>query len=393
MSPPTPMIPRIHDVLSTLSKKKYFISSDGVSYFYQYEMSESIRSHFGVDINKGRGSPTRYRLCRLPMGWKYSPCIAQRGSNVIVNETIVRLKDKGVIDPVGFCWIDNFLFGFDSESDAIQGALVLRQVADECNLLLDKSHFEVKEVLEALGFLISFRSVRHSPKFVSKTLGVFDSLNSITSFRKLSSFIGQFVWSTYVRRIPLCCFPYLLDLLRSIHICVRTMGDWEAPCGLNLDDMIAEVNSTVATIMHPFGFNAPDSDSTFVELFSDASQEAGVTRWAWLSGSASHSGTFQGNPHIFLAELLAGAQALYMASKKSNKALLWIDNTAALFALRNGHSGNYYADTVLRRLFNSLPANFEFYVCHVASDFNEADKFTRGVTSSEDGVWSSTMLG
>ena len=72
---------------------------------------------------------------------------------------------------------------------------------------------------------------------------------------------------------------------------------------------------------------------------------------------------------------------LYTFSKASTEqtALLFIDNVAVLFALRKGHSGNMIADGWLRQFYRCMSPSFKFFVAHVSSEENIADKFSRRV--------------
>ena len=64
------------------------------------------------------------------------------------------------------------------------------------------------------------------------------------------------------------------------------------------------------------------------------------------------------------------------------KVALGTDNTAAMFALRAGHSGNGYADRMLHKFYYSLPSTFSFKVFHVDTALNRADPFTRGLQAT-----------
>ena len=82
-------LPRIHDVIKRILAANAAGKTDGVSYFYQFEMAPSIREHFTCRLGGMRGEIRRMRFKRMPMGWKFAPLIAQQTSNVLI-------KDLGV---------------------------------------------------------------------------------------------------------------------------------------------------------------------------------------------------------------------------------------------------------------------------------------------------------
>ena len=89
--PPSANIPKAHDALSGLLQRTFLFSVDAVNYFYQFLFEDpEIRKFFCMAFNKRRGRPLLRRMRRIPMGWKYSPCIGQRASNVIAREKIGR---------------------------------------------------------------------------------------------------------------------------------------------------------------------------------------------------------------------------------------------------------------------------------------------------------------
>ena len=104
--------------------------------------------------------------------------------------------------------------------------------------------------------------------------------------------------------------------------------------------------------------------------------------WAYVTDDGSTAGFFNDpSEHIFFLELRAGMQAILAAAKLNpcQTSLLGMDNTAAMFALRSGHSGNSKADQLLRNFYEILPRTFMFFVLHIRTEFNPADPFTRGL--------------
>lgn len=373
--PPHPNIPRLLDIFTSFSRRKYFFSIDAVSFFYQFELSQDIRNYFVFMMNRKRGKSVIVRLKKLCMGWKYSPAVAQRTSNVIIREIRKRLRMINVDCEVE-AWIDNFIFGFDTFDDATLALPTIVKVFEEANVKIH-SPSTISTSLDALGFDISFGSIRHNTKFCQKIRAHFTALNHLSTLRELAVFIGEIIWTVFARNLPLCFYPLLSSTLRDIQKLRKRGVHWDAPCHLALHDLLLQVSSLIDTVATAFVSTQLVND-LFVEIMSDAMSEVGNATWAFVSGDHVSQGNFFGDHHIFLLELVCAAEALLWAASRHNQAILYTDNTAALFALRAGHCGNAKGDRIIKRIFESLPFDFRFYIAHVSTHFNFADPFTRG---------------
>ena len=104
--PPRMKIPSVHQV-------------------YQFIIPEKARNLFGVRIPMGRrsrrGKIRTYRLKRLPMGWSWAPSIAQAMANKIVGPA------KAV------AWVDNFIYGGETKTEALQRRDELKRQLERYN--------------------------------------------------------------------------------------------------------------------------------------------------------------------------------------------------------------------------------------------------------------------
>jgi len=392
--PPPANIPKFHVLLQTLMKHKFIFTCDAVSYFYQFILEDPlIRNYFCMAFNQPRGRPLLFRLRRMCMGWKFSPCIAQRCANVIVRESLRRARSAGIVCS-GFVWIDNFIFGADTFDDASSLLDIFLTVARECNLLLHPPS-EISTTAELLGVIVctSSGTIRHCTKFVTAVRNLHSSLTSQSSLREVSKFLGHLIWTCYTRSLPLCLFPEVIEFIRSTHALICQGVSWDAPSHLDTARLCNRVESLVDTCAGAFVLTKP-SAAPWYEVFSDAMVQGELATWAYTSGDHVAQGTFEFTSHIFIHELCAAATALHDAAAKNPRGncMLLVDNTAVLFALRAGHSGNVWADTILSDLFRQLPFSFNFKVAHVTSAFNAADPFTRGLIGSS-GVWATSNWG
>lgn len=390
--PPSANIPRAHDALAGLLRRTFLFSIDAVNYFYQFLFeSEEIRAFFCMAFNRRRGKPLLRRMRRIPMGWKYSPCIGQRASNVIARETMRRCGRDVTI----FVWIDNFLFGADTLADAEHLRTVFLQVCAECNLAVHPST-EISTSLTALGFELDTvtKTLRHSEKFQQSFHNLHMTISSQSSLKDLVRFLGHCVWTMFARCEPLATVPSIIENLRAVHHLVGTRNvSWDAANRLDVETLLRETRSLVDRRGSSFLLPTA-SEGAWLEVYSDAMVDTNEATWAFVSGDHVSQGTFGFLTHIFILELLAAASALTAAAKiqPSGQTILFVDNTPVVFALRAGHSGNAWADAIIKRLFEQLPATFRFKVAHVAGLLNPSDEYTRGAVGRQ-GAWNYTSWG
>ena len=362
-------------------------------HFYQFKSADSVAAYFAVLISKRRGRALCRALTRMCMGWRHAPCIAQRSSRTILLELRRRLLSKGLQldDFYADVWIDNFIFAAHT-LDVLNFVLTtFEAVALDLNLKLHPPSPQ-SSVVDVLGFSVDLASkvIRHSSKWVSKVTEFWTShshIDAVWSFRDWAKMVGNLVWMAYARRLPLCFIPQTLTLARSL--AVEGPGHWESNANhLKSADLMLELAALVDAI--PNAFTYPSPLPLELTLMSDAATGDGLDEafWAFISED-EHSGescSFAGpipfsEEHIFFMELRSAMHALLHAAfeNPAQRVNIGIDNSAALFALRSGHSGNGIADAWIARFYRALPSTFQFYALHVPSELNRSDRFTRGL--------------
>jgi len=378
-------LPALHEVLEGVCRFRFAFTVDAVSYFYQFEVAEAIRNYFGIAFNRRRGAAHRRRLARMCMGWKFSPCIAQRTSLALLREMRVRLALRGVVDFFSSVWLDNFIFAANRMEDLLAIRECFLQICLEANVTLHPCT-EITDSISILGFQISLLSkeIVHSTKWISKVEGVLTRLRAENaSIRDVARAVGCLVWTSFARRLPLAMFPNFLGSLRVLAMRLQEGDSWDSNAG----DMISvqfrqEVCEAWKLIQTPFTMSK--KAVMHITAFSDAQVDSNFASWAFCTDSVSMQGRFKSRHHIFFHELQAAAQTLVEIAHVHQRCHvdLGVDNTACMFALRSGHSGNSIADDWLRQLYLALPPTFTFQVFHIGTGTNPADKFTRGVRAS-----------
>jgi hypothetical protein len=89
------------------------------------------------------------------------------------------------------------------------------------------------------------------------------------------------------------------------------------------------------------------------------------------------SGRWISPRRIFLRELGSALACLVSTSKNSNEAVIHVDNTAVLFALRGQKSKNPTANYWIGLTMNALPENFLYKVEYIHTSAMPMDRYTR----------------
>jgi hypothetical protein len=387
-------LPKFHWIMEQLLKYPWRCTVDATNYFYQFLLEdEVIRNHFTIAFNKKRGRPFLRRFCRMPMGWKFAPCIAQRASNVIARQIVREARLLG-LDVFVTVWVDNFILAAKSEEDANTLVALALKVFAQCNIEMHPAT-TISTSFEILGCILDGDLIRHSIKFRTKYRDALaKTANPIFTLHDLSVLLGCFTWSIFVKRTPFCLFPSVHLAMKEVARRVRAGASWDDIVTFDASQAIAEAASVCDQVALPVPIYSHDNCKGFTEIFSDAMIDDDTATWAYESGTHSRQGVFPFRSDIFILEISAACFALMAAANRNPRshAVIFVDNSAAVHAFRAGHSGNTLADAMLRNLFTTLPVTFTFQICHISGDLNPVDSYTRGRIASE-GQWLDTHWG
>lgn len=391
--PPRCPIPNILELLACLQSFTWFFTFDARNFFFQFPIEDPVtRSYFTIAVNKPRGPPSFFVLRKLCMGWKYSPLIAQTVAITIANRITLEAKRRLQHTFFVTVWIDNFIFACVDRLDACSLLLIARNTFKECNLEVHEPS-PITNQIEALGFCIAHSIVKHSPAFSTKFQYLAIELSTSSSLQFIAQLLGCFVWSSYVREIPLAFFPNIIHTMRSLHKRICAGARWSDKWQSAVEPFSAEISSLIDGLSSPFK-QPPRKHDVWFELYADAAVDSDSARWGVTSGAYEAQG-FSPLHHIFIVELLAAAVAVLTVAREypESTTLLFTDNLAVMFALRSKHSGNSKGDTILAHLFRQLPSKFIFHVTYVASQFNLADRLTRQDLAKGPGKFASFFPG
>ena len=360
-------LPKIHDVIRRILSWEVAASCDGKSYFYQFALAPQIARYFRARLGALRGYIAEVCLKRMPMGWSFSPAIAQRVANVIV---------RGL----GLAWVDDFIIGGSEEEFVRRREEFLRRIR-RYNLEVDDESLVPKKVFEALGmeFDLVRKLYRVKPGWADKRKDHWNdvfgrSKTGQASFREIFELFGGLIWADYVMCRPLWLRAEALAALQAL--AKEVQRDYDRKVKLaeyahtNVKKWIEEVilNEWASPPQRVRPSEAHEL------LFSDASSTGG----AWIrvfkdqivGGDAwKHSEDL----HIYYQELFAMCEAAkHSGCNPSNVHI--VDNAPVVGSATRGHSSSYPANVLLRATFGHQRPS----VWWAPTDKQLADPFTRG---------------
>jgi hypothetical protein len=365
-------LPDIHEVLDGMANAEWIAQADGQSFFYQFELTESIRGLFGMRLGGRRGAFTQAVLKVLPMGFSYAPGIAQATALYVLENV------KKVVPTVACtAWVDNFLF-WGSKKDVSRAIEEFHRICEIISLTLKETEQGTK--LEVLGVTVNCEdhTLSLQPDIVP--------MEETCSPRQVLSVIGKALWAHYaVVRSPLCEHE---DLLRALRQVMETgYRSWDEP--VKWPPLLQQAVETFATTARRAGRRVEHNNRKPMAVWSDASGWGlgwviGARGCQWIGNLP-----LQGED-IFIKELMAAAAGACAAAAMGRQPLVFVDNTAAVRALMKGHSSSTQANKVLRwaipQLRNAAPM-----VAWVPSQWQLADGASRNVCTSSPS-WESRCL-
>mmetsp|Transcript_38200 Transcript_38200/g.118030 ORF Transcript_38200/g.118030 Transcript_38200/m.118030 type:complete len:894 (-) Transcript_38200:517-3198(-) len=365
--PPPMGLPRMAQVIRTILSWEVAAKCDGKSFFYQFPLAGGIARYFRARIAGRRGKVIEVILKRLPMGWSFSPAIAQAVGNALTRA-------------LGLAWVDDFIIGGSRAEFEGRRAEFLRRLR-RYNIEVDDETLEAAWELFALGLEFDLRRKRYrvDPAWITKRLSRWAEIRQRietghATFREIFELYGALIWADYVMEQPLWMRAEALAALSAI--AKRARGRYDDPVPFpeyarrNLDDWMDGVakNPWREPVERPSISDAEDI------LFSDASSTGGA--WIRLFKDQIVDGDqwlHEEDLHIYLREV----EAMCAAAKNSHpnaRTLQVVDNTAAVGTANRGHSSSYLANVIMRETYGPRKP----WVIWAPTDRQLADPFTRG---------------
>ena len=367
--PPQMNLPRIHEVIDMLMRNEYFAQCDARSWFYQIPLCKGIRKYFGVILGGGRGDLHYGVMTKIPMGFSWAPCIAQRISNVLMRN-------------IGLAWVDNYIIVGKTPEDFESNRRIFLERIDPvtgCNVVVDDTELKPVRNGETLGIEVNLetKTYRMSPKWAEKVAA--RGIPELWTPRAFSQSMGGIIWCSHVTRRGLCMQPHLMSVLGDMmrKIALRQIK-WDD------DFQVTEAASAeMVDVLRHIAKNEPiqwkEGGIPDMEIWSDASDtHAAYLIIQYQRIIASLVRETRGE-HIFLEELSIALDAVAKAYELgATRARLFCDNAPAAACIEKNVSTNFVANTRLRARA-PLPVD----VTWVSTKYELADPYTRGVTLPE----------
>jgi hypothetical protein len=351
-------LPDLHEVLDGMAGAEWMAQADGQSFFYQFELLESIQHLFGMRLGGRRGAFLQAVLKVLPMGFSYAPGIAQATALFILENVKQTVPDVSCT-----AWVDNFLF-WGSKPAVTEAVREFHRICDTINLTLKET--EEGTSLEVLGVTVD--CIAHSLSLQPDIM----PMEASCSARAVLRVIGKALWAHYaVVRSPLCEHEDVLKALRQVMLAGKR--SWDEPRVWS-----PEVKAAVAAftqIAQRSNRVVMTDNRKPMAVWSDASG------WGlgWALGVSSRQWTgnlpLEGDD-IFIKELMAAVAGACVAAAAGYQPMLLVDNTAAVRAFTKGHSSSPQANKLLRWAIPQL-RHAQPMIAWVPSQWQLADAASR----------------
>lgn len=417
-------VPRVLQQVSSLAMEGglYISTGDIRHWFHQIPVSFELSRWFGLAMDN-----IMYRWTCLPMGWSYSPAIAQAAAWIFLchsedgEEEYFSLKDlenlpsfleikgkDGKVIGLITLYYDNYLI-VSSDARVVEDLhrRVLRN-AKFFNIVLKHHDFYSRKAL-LTGPFPNFLGVeiglgrRREGFFLRWRLKKIHELqvpaNEAIRVRELASTIGRILYSRLISLAPLGTHSstrVVLDVLRRASA-AAWKGTWASATVVLTNEERAAFAAEVRNANVQQWFCSGPPARRIVFMASDASDKLwGFTEMedgmvVKVAGPFAYPPDIQEN-HIFIKELYAAIECIAWAKRErpeTDRIHLLIDNTAAAVVLTRRYSSNAKANVLLAGV------NVALRVITVPSEVNVADSPSRGKAIEQERVsasWKAFML-
>lgn len=422
--PPPVNLPPVPAVIRTMASSKYFWAADLRHWFYQIPIHTNLQPLFSMRLRNDRNK-RMWQMSVLPMGWSWSPFLAQciawsiilyrnardkeclyRPSDIPDHEvpSNLPLRDDGgnVVGQI-ILWYDNILISCEDEKVAVrwkarilQNALALSAMWGE-----DSCPPRVSSEVDYIGIHAHYDPATnvtqwcHTSDKCDKALTLSKQLESPSlTPRTISQAVGYAIWDHTLRLRPLAYAHEAIDLLRTYCGQCTVRKSWDATIAVPVEHR-RTLQSYLATMQvnAPLSLQAPKSGGSgrVLLLASDAGGEDGLFAGIVRLGSDPESSIAMRRdfpPEIAAAdisikELWAAVLAIETWSDPDCDVILGVDSVVARAHLRHGLGHNKLTNDLLRQLYDSK--NYRsLKTMFVYSEDNVADPPSRGDAIIDD---------
>jgi hypothetical protein len=421
-------------LLAELSTKGriYITAGDFRHFFHQMSVNHGpqAKSFFGLAMNFGSKSKPDIRCFRyavLPMGWSFSPSIAQasgwmvlagrrESEPVLIDESALKgcclphhlnvLDERGEAIGLALLYYDNFLVATTSEHHT---RMMMNRIISNAS----ESRYNVK--LKEIEFFGHKRLLRRELKYLGCQIGVSvkrvvetdgtkteqhnltwniiaDKLPSDSTwadndstYRTWSKRIGKLIHAAIIDLQPLAVSEQTMKIIDILQrLTKECKGEWDSKASLSVSERQSmEIARQQLCTNEWRQYQCSFSSERRYMAITDASEEGG----GYIIVDRQHKTiivqrSFKWGPkfaglHIYLLEMYTACLALKWLRQHCpnvQHATLMVDNTAVAGSVRRGYSRNRIACRWMREYFLG---KIDIEVVSVISADNEADGLSR----------------
>ena len=422
LAPPPVNLPRLNDVFEGLADKQFFVEADFRHFFHQLRMARMIQ----LSMCLGLGRKT-YSWCTLPMGWSYSPHIAQSTSWVIICRALEKAKLLDKFDIAGLCacprflkaegifstvYYDNLIAGFANVVDRDAFYQALLSVCREWRVAFSGTgprRYNAKNMgcnanpdqhLTYLGIEFAYGKRprdgeaelcwRHDLEKIERWKLARLKPDGPISPRAIAQLLGCTIWDAMVRVSPLCELSEELEVFKSVSRAAALSG-WDTPVFWP-PAVVSLMNDRLDLItINRWVTKYPDMCDIWAA--SDAS-DLGLGGVCWTGQTLDQTFTIcEGIPsrlegsHIYIREMYAALLTIskILKHRRNVSITLAVDNTAVMHALRNMYSRNKAGNEMICRIHSLLLSTGSTLTpVPIVSKDNPADEPSRMKATSEE---------
>lgn len=415
--PPTVNLADVTDVIAyfkTYRGRPSFAVMDFRHYFHQIGLSKEVYQHFRI-----RCGTDAYFWTTLPMGWSYSPYLAQALSWCVIIEAIeaVGLKhsvpsdaetlpesiriSRGEDEARVFLTYDNVaLIGEDNIVTQVHASIVRicqrlnLKIKDGSETSLSYKKMDFENDIEAIHLGVRFgtvqrrRAIAIAPSAIERWTRVLEDFSGakIPTRRLVARCAGIILHQARVFERPLWRETAVIAVIRRL---AREKGAWDAPFVLAANErdlLLQRLRLCVQNTPHVLDARNLPAKKDAVVVAADASDDHGGIVIIGQDGEAQHVEDFDlvYTEHIFIKEMraaLCAVRKVLQVRDGSTKGLvihLLEDNSAVGYALRRGLTASAIAQPILAETMTLLAtAGATLRVHIVPGVVNPADEPSR----------------
>lgn len=376
--PPTFHLPSPWDLITKALRYNVCFVADFLSWFFQHGIPVDVAKFFAFRV---RTSP--YLLLRLAQGWKGSPVIAQKSSEIIAAASDDPHLEKTEV------WIDDLLFLDESEQHLTRRREVFLSVCNKVNAIIgDISPISSMGEYVGTQFDLHRKAWRVKPAWLEKAKTFLQHvlMHPTLTATKLWATMGLILWYTRMSLLPIALLDPLIN--QTARLAADLLGGkkkWTDEVALWSD-----CRELVHQFIHEFSLQpwrvlnfVPPAFPPSALLFTDASTHGGaavadgIIIWQTLwDFPCDHR-------DILYLETLAWSAGVFQMLRSGTKSFISVVDSEALFySIIKTRCDQFRVSTIIcKTLLTAASHGCVLRVGWVCSDLNIADAASRGIKS------------